>query len=53
MESKELLRYGQIIVDDNIEDSEGDFIRIRIIKYNGKIYYHKMIEGEMTFFMAL
>ena len=53
MELKELLRYGEIIITDEIEHKDGSFITIRIIKYDGKTYYHKMIDGEMTFFMVL
>ena len=43
--SKELLRYGDIITDDFIEDKDNNFIRIRMIKYNNDIYYHKMKNG--------
>ena len=43
--SKDILRYGEVIVDDEIEDDDNSFIRIRVIKYDGKMYYHKMIDG--------
>lgn len=43
--SKEILRYGNIITDDFIEDKDGNFFRIRMIRYNDDIYYHKMKNG--------
>ena len=45
---KELLRYGEMLDDTNgIDLIQKSFIRIRIIKLNGKIYTHKMINGEV------
>ena len=44
--SNELLNYGEFLkCIDTIEvDGLG---RIRIVKYDGKLYYHHMINGEV------
>lgn len=47
---QDLLRYGDILTDDMSEDKEcpmGWIVRIRTIKYNSHVYYHKMINGEV------
>lgn len=46
--SKELLRCGSIITDDDFCTLRTEFIRIRVISYDNKIYYHKMIDGEVV-----
>lgn len=46
--TKESLRYGKMLTDDMIEDKDGNHIRIRLIKYNEQIYYHKMINGKTS-----
>lgn len=43
---KDLLRYGEIKSDDMINAKEG-FYRLRVIRYNDKIYMHKMFNGEV------
>lgn len=43
--SKEILKYGNIITDDFMEDKIGNFVRIRVIRYDDKIYYLKMKNG--------
>lgn len=53
MKADDVLRYGTILTDDNLIHTckdEGDYVRIRIIAYNGIIYYHKMINGEVEEF---
>lgn len=52
--NEDLLRYGKILTNDDFEDctasEEGcctyDCTRIRTIKYDNHIYYHKMVNGE-------
>lgn len=38
------LRYSDIIIDviDNVNN-----IRMRVVKYNNKLYYHQMYNGEV------
>lgn len=52
----DLLKYGKILTDDEFVELEGGsivqntcfFTRIRTIKYEGHVYYHKMIDGEIA-----
>lgn len=44
--SNELLNYGNFIKCVDTMESDG-LGRIRIIEYDGKIYYHHMINGKI------
>lgn len=44
----ELLRYGKILSDDEIE-KDGHFIRYREIKYGGMIWVMKERDGEVSY----
>lgn len=49
--SDDLLRYGEIFVDENMllsNDDAHDHIRIRLISYGGMIWYHKMVGSEVV-----
>lgn len=51
--SEYLLRYGEVLTDDEWEDTDQTRInqnceRIRIISYNGKLWYHKMCNGKIV-----
>lgn len=49
----DILRYGTILTDDELYDHYypmDKYVRIRIIAYNGTIYYHKMVNGEVVEF---
>ena len=50
---KDVLRYGEIISDENFVLYSGQNIRIRIISYNDYIYYHKMADGEVVDFKPI
>ena len=46
-----ILRYGKVIIDDNMLVSDYDtyeHIRIRLISYNGDLYYQKMVNGDVV-----
>ena len=47
---KDVLRYGEIISDENFVLYGGQNVRIRIISYNNYIYYHKMTDGKVVEF---
>lgn len=57
------LRYGEVLTDDefvcDILDSTGfqivetNYYRIRTISYNNRIFYHKMVNGEVIEFKEL
>lgn len=51
--SDDVLRYGKIITDDAYASVVTGFwrrqaIRIRLISYNGNLYYHKMVDGDVV-----
>ena len=53
---KDVLRYGEIIVDENLVNFAIDgknYVRIRIISYNDYIYYHKMADGKVVDFKPI
>ena len=53
MKADDALRYGTILTDDELFDHYypmDKYVRIRIIAYNGIIYYHKMVNGEIVEF---
>lgn len=58
----EVLRCGIYLADDNLyckldnlnnKDINYNWVRIRIILYNKKLYYHKMIDGNVAEFKEL
>lgn len=53
----DVLRYGEYLTDDQMEcgyDCDSPFyVRIRTIKYEDKLYYHKMVDGEVVEFKEL
>ena len=57
----DVLRYGVILTDDNLYcelQTEDDFknykcVRIRTISYESRIFYHKMVNGEVVEFKEL
>ena len=51
--NKDVLRYGEVINDENFVLYSGQNIRIRIISYNDYIYYHKMADGEVVDFKPI
>jgi hypothetical protein len=56
--SGNVLRYGWVITDDAFGKTATEFgqrnaIRIRLISYCDKLYYHKMIDGEVVDFKAV
>lgn len=56
--SENVLRYGRVITDDSFGKTVAEFgqrnaIRIRVISYCDKLYYHKMIDGEVIDFKVI
>ena len=53
----DVLRYGDILTDDIVFGSPKgictDCIRIRTIRYEYRIFYHKMVNGEVVEFKEL
>ena len=53
---KDVLGYGEVIVDENLVDfaiDDKNYVRIRIFSYNDYIYYHKMTDGEVIDFKPI
>lgn len=48
MENKDLLRYGTILDDNEWIDVRCNLIRDRIIYLDGKLYTHRMVNGEVV-----
>ena len=56
--SENVPRYGRVITDDAFGKTVTEFgqrnaIRIRLIFYCDKLYYHKMIDGEVVDFKVV
>lgn len=56
----ETLRYGEVLTDDMVFGApksksvlDMDWIRIRTISYDNRIFYHKMVNGEVAEFKEL
>lgn len=59
----EALRYGEVLTDDEFEYeildytscqiSETNYHRTRTIRYDNRIFYHKMVNGEVVEFKEL
>lgn len=52
------LRYGEVLTDDNLYTTEfcpkkENYTRIRTISYDNRIFYHKMVNGEVVEFKEL
>ena len=50
---KDVLRYGEMINDENFVLYSGQNVRIRIFSHNNYIYYHKMVDGEVVDFKPI
>ena len=50
---KDVLRYGEIIVDEVYNTWDGHLYRLQAIRYEGKLYWHKMVDGKLMEFRNL
>ena len=50
---EDVLRYGEIIVDEEFIPYGQWHVRVRIISYSGSVYYHKMVDGEVIDFKEI
>ena len=50
---KDALRYGEIILDEVYNTWDGHLYRLRAIRYKGKLYWHKMVDGKLIEFRSL
>ena len=59
----EILRYGEVLTDDEFkcdildytgfQIAETNYYRVRTIRYENRIFYHKMVNGEVVEFKEL
>lgn len=52
----EALRYGEVLTNDEIHcfpNGKEGWVRIRTIRYEYRIFYHKMVNGEVVKFKEL
>ena len=47
------LRYGEVLTDDRYTLDVSWYHRIRTIRYESRIFYHKMVNGEVVEFKEL
>lgn len=47
------LRYGEVLTDDRYTIDVSWHYRIRTIRYESRIFYHKMVSGEVVEFKEL
>lgn len=50
---KDVLRYGEIIVDEMYDTWDERLYRLRAIRYEGKLYWHKTVDGKLMEFRSL
>ena len=48
-----VLRYGIYIVDEMYDTWDMHTYRLRAVRYNGKLYWHKMVDGRLVEFRSL
>ena len=53
MIEQDVLRYGKYIIDESYTTWDRHNYRIRTIRYDGHLYWHKMIDGEVVEFKIL
>lgn len=53
--SADVLKYGDVLTDDSyyVDGLNGGRHRIRTIRYESRIFYHKMVNGEVVEFKEL
>lgn len=53
MSENDIIHYGTIVTDDELRNETGEYVRIRIITYEGDLYYHKMVNGNIVEYKRL
>lgn len=53
VETDAILRYGEYLTDEQYTTWDNHHYRLRAIRYNGKLYWHKMVDGELVEFKIL
>lgn len=53
MIEQEVLRYGKYITDESYTTWDGHNYRLRAVRYDRHLYWHKMVDGEVVEFKIL
>lgn len=51
--AKDVLRYGEYVIDEMYTTWDMHTYRLRAIRYNDKLYWHEMVDGELIEFRSL
>lgn len=52
-DERDVLRYGEYLTDEQYTTWDSHYYRLRAIRYNDKLYWHKMVDGELVEFKEL
>lgn len=52
-DERDVLRYGEYLTDEMYTTWDMHTYHLRAIRYNGKLYWHKMVDGELIEFKEL
>lgn len=52
-DERDVLRYGEYVVDEMYDTWDMHTYRLRAIRYEGKLYWHKMVDGKLIEFRSL
>lgn len=52
-DERDVLRYGEYVVDEMYTTWDMHTYRLRAIRYKGKLYWHKMVDGNLVEFRSL
>lgn len=52
-DERDVLRYGEYVIDEMYTTWDMHTYRLRAIRYDGKLYWHKMVDGELVEFRSL
>ena len=53
MAEQEILRYGEYVTDESYTTWDKHNFRLRAVRYDGHLYWHKMVDGETVEFKEL
>lgn len=52
-DERDVLRYGEYVIDEMYTTWDMHAYRLRAIRYNDKLYWHEMVDGELIEFRSL
>lgn len=52
-DERDILRYGEYLTDKQYATWDNHRYHLRVIFYEGKLYWHKMVDGELIEFKVI